>query len=305
MSYVVGMAEQPGIVRLLRVLMMLSAGFGISIPEIAERLEMSERTVYRYIETLRDAGFIITRTGKKIKVDKESPYLKDIGDLLHFTPEEAWILNKAILALDDETYIKQSLARKLYSLYDLKGVPYPVVKRENSEKVINLIRAIENQKQVRLVGYHSSNSSTVGDRDVEPFEFTLNYGYIWCFDTLSRKNRLFKTARIGSVQMLDKSWQYEGQHKPEKTDVFRIAGSGSFRVQMLMTMRAANLLVEEYPMAEELICTEDDHKFIFSGRVSSFEGIGRFILGLMDEITVMQPPQLKTFLNKKIKEKKF
>jgi proteasome accessory factor C len=299
------MAEQPGIGRLLRLLMMLSAGYGKSISEIAELLGKTERTVYRYIETLRDFGFIITRNDKMYRVDKESPYLKDIGDLLHFTPEEAWVLNKAILALDDETYIKQSLARKLYSLYDLKGVPYPVVKRENSEKVINLIRAIENQKQVRLVGYHSSNSSTVGDRDVEPFEFTLNYGYIWCYDTLSRKNRLFKTARIGSVQMLDQSWQSEGLHKSEKTDVFRIAGSGSFQVQMLMTMRAANLLIEEYPMAEEFIRAEDDHKFTFSGGVSSFEGIGRFILGLMDEITVISPVQLKRFLNSKMEGKKF
>jgi len=190
------MADQPKLERLLRLLMMLSGSFGNSVHEIALRLEMSERTVYRYLETLRDAGFIITRNDNLIKVDKESPYLKDISDLLHFTREEAWILNRAILALDDETYIKQNLARKLYAMYVLKGVPYPVVKKENSEKVISMIRAIENKKCVKLTGYHSSNSSTVADRVTEPFEFTLNYSFVWCFEPESRQNKLLKESEL-------------------------------------------------------------------------------------------------------------
>ena len=225
--------------------------------------------------------------------------------MLHFTREEAWILNRAILALDDETYVKQSLARKLYALYDLKGVPYPVVKRENSEKVVNLIRAIENRQVALLTGYHSSNSSTVADREAEPFEFTLNYSYIWCFDIASRENKLFKTARIGTVQILQKPWQYEKDHQSEETDIFRITGAEKIKVKMLMTLRAANLLVEEYPMAEEFIKPAGKGQFVFLGWVRSYEGIGRFILGLMDEVVVMEPQKLKAFLNGKLEGKKF
>ena len=196
------MSDHPKLDRLLRLLILISSGFGSTVDELAEKLSTSKRTVYRYVDTLKNAGFIITRNENYIKVDKNSPYLRDISDLLHFTREEAWILNKAILALDDETFIKQSLTKKLYALYDLKGVPYPVVKKENSEKVIAIIRAIEDKKQVILTGYHSSNSSTVSDRIVEPFEFTLNYGYVWCFEPVSKSNKLFKTARIHKVTIL-------------------------------------------------------------------------------------------------------
>jgi len=299
------MAGQPRLERLLRLIMMLSGNYSHSVNDIARHLEMSERTVYRYIESLRDAGFIITRYDNLIRVDKESPYLKEISDLLHFTREEAWILNRAILALDDETYIKQSLAKKLYALYDLKGVPYPVVRKENSDKVIALIRAIEEKKCVQLTGYHSSNSSTVADRIAEPFEFTLNYGFIWCFEPESRENKLFKTARIGQVQIIEQSWQYEPQHKSEETDIFRITGAEKIKVRMRMTMRAANLLVEEYPMSEDFIAADDSGQYLFSGWVRSFEGIGRFILGLMDEVVVIGPQKLKDFLNGKMKGKKF
>ena len=118
-------------------------------------------------------------------------------------------------------------------------------------------------------------------------------------------NKLFKTARIGQVKILDQSWQFETQHQSEETDVFRIAGAGKFPVRLLLTMRAANLLVEEYPMAEKFIEAQGNQQYIFAGWVSSFEGIGRFILGLIDEVTVLRSSALKMFLNGKIKGKKF
>lgn len=299
------MSDQPKLERLLRILMLLSGGFGQTIEELSEKLGMSKRTVYRYLETLKNAGFIINRQDNVIHIDKNSPYLRDIGDLLHFTKEEAWILNKAILALDDETFIKQNLATKLYALYDLKGVPYPVVKKENSNKVIGLIRAIENKERVNLSGYQSSHSSTVCDRVVEPFEFTLNYNFIWAFETETRCNKLFKTARIKEVKAIEEPWQYEKLHKSGMTDVFRISGEKQIPITLSMTMRAANLLAEEYPMTEEFIKTKDNGEFIFEGWVSSFIGIGRFVLGLMDEITINNPKSLKDYLNKRINKKIF
>jgi len=294
------MADQPRLDRLLRLLMMLSSGIGYSVKAISEHLEISERSVYRYLETLRDAGFIVIRNNQLFSIDRNSPYLKEIGDLLHFTREESWILNKAIQALDDETVIKQNLAAKLYALYDLKGVPYPIVKKENSEKVIRLIRAIESKTCVILHGYQSSNSSTITDRVVEPYEFTLNYGYIWCYEHESGLNKLFKTARIMEVKMTAMAWKFEEQHQPEPMDIFRIHGPDKIRVKMIMTMRAANLLTEEYPMAEEFIHACGNNIFEYKGWVTSFEGIGRFILGLYEDVRVISPPRLKTYLKQKL-----
>ena len=42
-------------------------------------------TVYRYIDTFREAGFVIKKSGDCIRLDKESPHFKDISQLLHFT----------------------------------------------------------------------------------------------------------------------------------------------------------------------------------------------------------------------------
>ncbi len=299
------MPEQPKLERLLRLLMMLSAGYGYSIAEISDKLDTSERTIYRYIETLRSAGFILSKDDNYFKIDRESPYLKNISDLLHFTREESWILNKAILSLDDEIPIKQNLAKKLYTLYDLKGVPYPVVKRENSERIIALIRAMEEKQRVILKAYQSANSSTISDREVEPFTFTLNYGYIWCYECETAKNKLFKTARIAQVINTGQPWLAEQKHRSMPIDIFRISGSKEIQVKLRLSTRAASLLMEEYPQSEEYIQPESDWAYVYEGWVSSFEGVSRFILGLPDDIEVLAPLSLKNHLNDRISGKKF
>lgn len=299
------MAEEARFARLLRMLMLLSGTNKYTVDELAEKLELSKRTIYRNMNTFRDAGFIIKTDDKYFQIDKKSPYLKSLHDLLHFTEEESWILNKAILALDDEIPVKQMLARKLYSLYDIKGVPYPVVKKEQSEKVVTLIRAMEEKKQVRLCDYQSSNSISIRDRIVEPFEFTLNYCYVWCYEIQDHQNKLFKTARIKQIELLETNWQHQESHASQATDLFRISGEKAQKVSLLLTMRAASLITEEFPMAEELLEPLAKNQFRLQTAVCGFEGIGRFILGLMDEIEVESPDSLRKHLNDKIKKKKF
>ena len=299
------MADQPRADRLLRLLLLLSGNHRLTLREIAERIETTERTVYRYIETLRDQGFIVYREGKSFTIDRGAQGWKQIADLLHFTREESWILNRAIMALDDEVAIKQNLAGKLYSIYNLKGIPYPVIRRNQSEKVCCLIRAIENRETVLLHDYQSPNSDTVSDRLVEPFEFTLNYGFVWCFEHESQRNKLFKTARIRSVIPTGHSWTHVALHRSEPTDMFRISGSKSVIVALRLSLRAASLLMEEYPESEDCITGEPCKGYRFCGPVNSFEGIGRFVLGLPDEIEVEEPQEFRDFLNRKIKDKIF
>ena len=90
--------DQPKLERLLRLMKMLTANTEYTIDDLAERLMMSRRTVYRYIDTFREAGFVIKKSGEHIRLDKESPHFQDISQLIHFTEEEAVILKSATTA---------------------------------------------------------------------------------------------------------------------------------------------------------------------------------------------------------------
>ena len=62
--------DQPKLERLLRLMKLLTANTTYNVDQLAERLRMSRRTVYRYIDTFREAGFVIKKSGNCIRLDK-------------------------------------------------------------------------------------------------------------------------------------------------------------------------------------------------------------------------------------------
>ena len=174
--------DQPKLERLLRLMKMLTANTEYTIDDLAERLQMSRRTIYRYIDTFRAAGFVIRKNDDHIRLDKESPHFKDISQLIHFTEEEAAILKSAIESIDDNNLLKQNLKRKLYSVYENRSLANTVVKGKLSAIVHNLVEAIAEKRQVILQEYRSAHGAAVRNRRVEPFAFTTNYVNVWCYD---------------------------------------------------------------------------------------------------------------------------
>lgn len=273
---------------------MLTANVEYSVDDIAARLDMSRRTIYRYIDTFRDAGFVIKKSGQCIRLDKESPHFKDISQLVHFTEEEAVILRRAIESIDDTNTLKMNLKRKLYSVYDSKTLADTVVKGHNADNIHSLIEAIENRRQVVLRNYHSAHS--IRDRKVEPFGFTTNYVNVWCYDTEDGKCKIFKTARIDGVEILDAGWQHESEHEEGFIDIFRMIGSARIHVRLELGLLSRNLLLEEYPLAEEYVSQTAPERWMLETDVANLHGVGRFIAGLLDDIRIIEPHGLKTYL---------
>ena len=299
--------DQPKIERMLRLMMMLTANSRYTVEELADKLSTSPRTIYRYIDTFKDAGFLVMKSGPYFRLDKRSRYFKDISQLIHFTEEEAYILNSAIESIDPTNAIKQNLKSKLASVYDFKMLAECVVKGDNARNVNAIIEAIEEKKQIILKDYTSAHSRKVSDRLVEPLSFTTNYIQVWAYEISSGKNKLFKVSRIGSVEILENGWEYEQEHKEGLMDLFRINSFEQIPVKLKLGLRAASLLVEEYPLGEKFLCPiEDDAShFILDTWVCGYEGVGRFVLGLLDDIEIIEGEGLKAFLKERMKMAEF
>ncbi len=290
--------DQPKLERMLRLMKMLTANVEYSVDDLAERLDMSRRTVYRYIDTFREAGFVVKKSGDRIRLDKESPHFKDISQLVHFTEEEAVILRRAIESVDDTNLLKQNLKRKLYSVYDSKTLANTVVKGRNARNVHELIDAIENGRQVLLKEYRSASS--VRDRLVEPFAFTTNYVNVWCYDCDAHTNKIFKTARIGSVELLESEWQHKTEHSQGFVDIFRMNGHKRKRVRLELGIMASNLLLEEYPLAERDLTQIAGNRWLLDTEVADYAGIGRFTVGLLDDVKIVDSPEFSQYLREYI-----
>lgn len=292
--------DQPKIERLLRLMKMLTANTTLTVDELAERLGMSRRTIYRYIDTFREAGFVIKKSGEHIRIDKESPHFKDISQLVHFTEEEAIILKRAIENIDEGNLLKQNLKRKLYSVYDNRTLADTIVKGGNAANIHTLIEAIEEHKCVILHDYRSSHTGSTADRAVEPFAFTTNYVQVWCFDRADRTNKLFSTSRIGSVELLDEEWAHAQEHCKGYTDAFRISGRQRHRIVLEMGVMAHNLLIEEFPLAERDVEPCGDNRWRLTTDIADMKGAGRFVIGLLNDIRIVESEELREYVRKYI-----
>ena len=61
--------DQPKLERMLRLMKLLTANVEYSVDDLAERLSMSRRTIYRYIATFREAGFVVKKRGNFFRLD--------------------------------------------------------------------------------------------------------------------------------------------------------------------------------------------------------------------------------------------
>ncbi len=296
--------EQPKIERVLRLMKMMTGSNRYTVEELAERLDTSPRSIYRYIDTFKEVGFVVHKEECGIyRLGKESRYFKDISQLIHFTDEEAHIVNQLIGALDDTNALKQNLRRKLSSVYNCTSMANSIVKGKNAENINHLIEAIEEHRQVVLHDYSSSHTGT-RNRKVEPIAFTTNYVQIWCYDTDDGLTKLFNTARIGSVELLDTEWESEAKHRRGYIDIFRVSGFEQHPVQLRLGSLSHNLLVEEYPLSERDL-REENGAWILDTKVCDYRGVGRFVLGLADDIEVLGSSEFKEYLRTRVAKTKF
>lgn len=292
--------DQPKIERVLRLMKMMTSGNRYTVEELAERLDTLYRSIYRYIDTFKEVGFVVHKEeGGVYRLGKESPYFKDISQLIHFTDEEAHIVNQLIGALDDTNLLKQNLRRKLSSIYNCTSLANSIVRGKNAESVNRLIESIEEHKQAILHDYSSSHTGSKRNREVEPIAFTTNYVQVWCYDLSDGKTKLFNTARIGEVEVLDTEWQHEAEHRCGHIDIFRNMGFEQMQVKLRLGVMAHNLLVEEYPLAERDLQQIDDTHWLLDTMVCNYAGIGRFVIGLAEDIEVIDSPDFIAYLHKK------
>ena len=293
--------DQAKIERLLRLMKLMTGNVNYTVNDLAERLETSYRSIYRYIESFKDAGFVVQKLdGGVYKLSKESPQFKDISQLVHFTDEEAHIVNQLIEGLDDTNMLKQNLRKKLCSVYNCTSMASSVVRGANASNVNRLVEAIERRCQVVLRDYASGHTGNRRDRVVEPFGFTTNYVQVWCYEPESGMNKLFKTSRIGVVELTDSEWQYADKHREGYIDIFRMTGFEQQGVKLRLGMLSRNLLIEEYPLSERDITQEGEGRWLLDTKVCNYRGIGRFVMGLMDDIDIVDSPEFEEYIKSQI-----
>ncbi len=187
---------------------------GRSARRLAERFEVSVRTIERDILALQEAGVPITA-----QVGRRGGYVLDRSmslPPLNFSAAEAVALAVGLRRLDDTPWARDARtallkvvaampagaairARALADGVRLLVQPHDAPDQEIADAVV---RAVEHATPVRIDYLDVGGSPTV--REVEPHHVVLgpNGSYVtgWC--RLRRDERVFRIDRIGSVEPL-------------------------------------------------------------------------------------------------------
>lgn len=290
--------------QLFRLIMLLSRGRYLTPKIIAEELGIDGRTIYRYIDEIKDSPFFkIEQRGKGIRLSPESLFLTSIMNSMYLSEEEAQALVQLLGDTDPFNQAFVSLKRKAHNVISNYVAPIStdadVILAENTGRIQS---AIDNQRLCLLRGYTSLHSETKTDRLVEPFLFLGNKNDVRCYELSSQMNKTFKVSRCDAVEVLDVSWQFGHRHKQMYTDIFHFSDETKTRVRLLLGTRSKTIFVEEHPEAEKFLIPHPDGRWMLDADFCSMKGIGRFYLGLFEDIEIVDSPEFSQYLTERIKD---
>ena len=294
--------DQPKIERVLRLMQLMSGTVNYSVGELADKLETSPRTIYRYIDTFKDAGFVVEKVhGDVYRIAEMSSRYPNLENLIYFSEEEAHIVNSLIDRLDSTNTLKANLHKKLASIYESTSIADYVDRKSNAANVEALSTAIREQKCAKLINYESGNSGSVRNRLVEPFAFSTNFIDIWAYDKEDCKNKVFKIARIEEVEVLDEGWTDTELHRRQPTDIFRMSGEYMEHIRLGLSTLAKNLLTEEYPLSEKYL-RKWKEGWMLETDICNLRGAGRFVMGLPGDVKILEGERLKQYISEEIEK---
>jgi predicted DNA-binding transcriptional regulator YafY len=263
-------------------------------------LDTSERTVYRYLDLLKDIGFNLERdSSNRIWITTNGNI-----DIVPFTDQEADYLEKLIKTTGKRNVLADSILQKVRLSTDLEIGTNLLFNAHLGHIVEQISLAIIEGRQLLIKNYISANSQTISDRIVEPMCFTDDYESVSAFEVKTQQNKYFNIERMASVEVLDSKMKYEKLHEFYKPDIFGFQGkSMNKEIEIHMSLRATQVLKEEYPMSIPYIKhIPDTDSYQLAAKVQSFQAPGRFVLGFIEDVKVVGSVEFNRYINRIIKK---
>ncbi|MBA4018110.1 MAG: WYL domain-containing protein [Pirellula sp.] len=310
------------VVRLLELVGRLQSGRGANAAGLSQELGVSERTVFRDLETLREAGVPL------VYDEQEQRHRIPINFYLpptNFTPEEALALLVLCYELGDRSGLPfQSSARqaalKLESNLPTKLRAYvrevadavqirlaSSSRAEGQEAVyLQLLEAVRNRQAVRIA-YRSLSEQQAMVTKLQPYQllFSRRSWYVVGRSSIHREARLFNLMRIDRLEPLEESFRAPARFTMDRflrNAWHLIPESGPDReiVVRFEALVAGNVAEVLWHKTQRLVWLADG-RLEFHATVSGIHEISWWILGYGDQAEVLQPPDLRELIARRVR----
>lgn len=291
--------------RLIGILSILLQEEKITAPELAERFEVSRRTINRDIEDLCMAGIPIrTVQGTGGGISIMDGYRMDRTIL---TSKDMQMILAGLRSLDSvsgssyygqlmeklQTGSSQFLSGRDFILIDLSSW----YKGSLAPKIEAIQSAIENGHLLTFQYYAPSGES---ERSVEPYYLVFRWSswYVWGWCTDREDYRLFKLNRMDRVEESAQNFICRNAPMPDLSDekIF----PGGIKVKALFTSDVKWRLVEEF--GPHCFTEADDGRLLFTADYTNTENLVSWLLTFGEKAEVLEPAEIRSAI-KQIAEK--
>jgi len=270
-----------------------------TVDKLAEMLEISPKTVYKDIHIVEAVGYEID------KDENHKYYIKNSGRTEYQLDEQE---KKLIIATIQKTGLTsmevQSIVQKLKTRQMVIDVRSLNIMKQ-LQLIKTLIDSVSLKLPINIKNYKSTSSGAkVKDRYVLPLYFDEMRMSLTAYDIDKEQSRIFKVSRMSGIEPLSTPIIQQIPNEVPIVDMFGFAGEMKYDISLLMTKRSATILKEEFILAENHVSESNDITFpyFFKCKVCGYEGVGRYVLGLMTEIKVLGDAGFKEYLKMKISE---
>lgn len=282
--------------RLIGILSVLLQEEKTTAPELAERFEVSRRTINRDIEDLCKAGIPIRtaqgtgggisimdgyRMDRTILTSKDmqmilaglrsldsvsgSKYYGQLMEKIQAGSSE-FITGRDSILIDLSSWYRESLAPKIETLQD----------------------AIEDRHLIKFRYYAPSGES---ERTVEPYYLVFRWSnwYLWSWCLKRKDFRLFKLNRMDKVRETDRNFECRETALPDLSNekIF----PGEIKVKALFETDQKWRLVEEF--GPSCFTEIDDGRLLFTADYTDMDNLITWILTFGDKAEILEPKEAR------------
>lgn len=282
----------------------------VTAPYLAEKFEVSRRTINRDIEDLCKAGIpIVTQQGiyggisivEDYKVDKTFFTQAEMQDILaglrsldsvNGTNRYGQLMEKLSLGSSDFMVGNQSVLIDLSSWY-----------KDSLAPKIELIRSAIRQCRELKFHYYSPNGESV--RCMEPYYLLFRWSswYVWGWCRKREDFRLFKLNRMDGLEMTEQ--EFSGRQVPMPDLTNERIFPGRLKVKAVFEPECKWRLVEEF--GPKCFQVQPDGKLLFQADYTDKEHLITWLLSFRDRAELLEPKEIREEMRQNIllMEKKY
>jgi len=299
------MSQKSSLYRTIEILKNLNAGKKLCVTRLAEEYEVSDRTIRRDFELIRELfGDFMSKEGecyqayKKVLLDEvlhatDLMTLANIVNLFGVTQKQSLVSDKT-----------QALVDKSMSVYDFKSRPFENM--QNHEVIKKLEHAIKFNKEVKI---HYRSERAITQTKFYPYKILfLNENFYLVGENSSK--RQFEFRRIAMIEEVTYTKKTFNSHKEINEFIkniqtpWAVFGKDEMLVKLRVSKKVRRFFIfKKYLPSQEVVHTFEDGDIEVHYMVSSLHELEELVIKWLPKIEILSPQGFKKMMKRTLKQK--